>query len=125
MDNQINHVEVEARDGDDEIIYSGNFNIYDNKLSLKAILGFNFTFIFETSEQQEGQNDISIKSGDKTVTITLSKKVRNSLGGGTTKKHPIVMFKNGNKLLYSLYASSIGDNTDALNVVINFYLQTV
>lgn len=112
-------------DGKDEVVYSESFNVYENELHIKNVLNFNFKFIFEITDPKEGQNDILIQNKDNNVTIILSKKIRNTLGGGTTKKSPIIKFDDGKILLYSLYAQTFGDNTEAVNVTVTFYLKTL
>lgn len=115
--------EIKRFDGTDEIISSGVFNVYENKLIINNILGFNFTFDFETTEPKESQKDIDIKGENKNVTLIFSKKFRNTLGSGTTKKMPLVKFDNNKLLLFSIYGSTVGNDGGALNVTITFYLR--
>lgn len=117
--------EIKRFDGTDEIIFSGIFNVYENKLIINNILGFNFTFDFETTEPKEGQKDIDIKGENKNVTLIFSRKFRNTLGSGTTKKMPLVKFDNNKLLLFSIYGSTVGSDSSALNVALTFYLRWI
>lgn len=110
-------------DGSDEIIFSGVFNVYENNLLIKDIVGYDFNFLFEKKADVVSDKDINITEKDKKISIIFSSKIRNSLGSGTTNKIPVITFNNGKMLLCSIYSSAIGDGTDALSVVINFYLK--
>lgn len=114
---------IKMFDGTDEIIFSQTFNVYDNKLILQNILGFNLTFEFESVEPKEGQKDIEIKGGDKAARLIFSKKFRNTLGSGTINKMQIIKFNDGRLLLFSIYGSEVGGNVNALNITISFYLR--
>ncbi len=117
---------VKRYDGNDEIVFSGVFNIYENNLKIKDLAGFNFEFVFEDklpTLPPANPKDISVSGEGKNVTITLAAKLRNTLGSGTSNKVPIVTFDDGKALLFSLYSSKIGDNTPALNVTITFYIR--
>ena len=118
-----NNNKITTFDGDYEIIYSSSFNIYENELNIKNILSYDFKFIFEKENPNDGQSDISISNEDSKIVVSLSKKARSVLGGGTTKKSSVIKFQNGSILYYSLYAKSYSENTDALNVVVSFYLK--
>jgi len=110
-------------DGTDEIIFSSTYNVYENKLVVKSILGYDFIFEFENTEPKSGQKDINTEGSGKSVTLTFSKKFRNTLGSGTVNKIQLVKFKDGRLLLFSIYGSTIGDNSNTLNITINFYLR--
>ena len=109
-------------DGNDEIIFSQSFNVYENELLIKDSLGKSFKFIFEKSNFKEGQKDINITwDGDK-ATITLSKKFRSTLGSATTSKLPILKTGNQQEVLLSIFGQQIGGG-DLLNITVNFYLR--
>lgn len=111
-------------DGEDEIIYSNSFNIYENKLIIKDFLGFTINFIFAKEEPKEGQRDMEFSGNGKIATVKFSKKIRNTLGSGNTSKFPLVKFEDGRKLFFTLYGSGIGNESDALNVTVTFYLKS-
>lgn len=122
----MDQTKIKLYDGDDEIVLSSVFNVYENVLNIESLYGFNFRFIFEENSSNEPNiksKDVSIISDDKNVTITFSDKIRNTLGSGTSNKIPVVEFENGKKLFFTLYSSVIGDNTPALNVTVTFYLR--
>lgn len=123
----MDNLQVKKYDGNDEIVFSDSFNIYENTLSIKDLLGFNFKFVFEdtlpTLPPANPQKDVSIEGAGKDVTITFSAKLRNTLGSGTSTKIPIVTFTDGKNLLFSVYSSKIGDGTSALSVTVTFYLR--
>lgn len=121
MDND--KIGIKKFDGTDEIIFSSNFNIYENKLTIIGIQGFDLTFEFEIAEPKEGQKDIDIKGNNKKVTVIFSKKFRNTLGSGTINKIPLIKFQNNKLLLFSIYGSTIGNEISGLNVTITFYLR--
>lgn len=118
---------IKKFDGNDEIVFSDVFNVYENALLIKDLYGFNFKFVFEqtlpTPPSVTPQKDISISGEGKDVTIVFNAKLRNTLGSGTSTKMPILTFKDGKTLLFSIYSSKVGDNTEALNVTVNFYLR--
>lgn len=124
-----NLINIKRFDGNDEIVFSEVFNLYENTLSIKDLYGFNFTFVFEDNlpalPSALPQKDVAINGQGKDVTITFSAKLRNTLGSGTSTKIPIVTFKDGKSLLFSVYSSKVGDNTSALNVSVSFYLRTL
>ena len=119
---------VKKFDGSDEVVFSGAFNVYDNELVIKDLLGFNFKFVFEASlltlPPDTPQKDISAIGEGKDVTITLSAKIRKSaIGSGTTQKNQIIEFSNGKKLFWSMFVQPIGNDERALSVVVTFYLR--
>jgi|GEM_PF-2527711 len=112
-------------DGDDEIIYSHSFNIYENKLIIPDFLGFKFTFIFQKNEPEQNQKDVTTDNGkDKEIIVTLSSKFRNNLGSMTTSKIPILgAHDNKGQVLFSIFGQSIGE--EGLHIVINFYARKI
>jgi hypothetical protein len=110
---------ITVRDGDDIIVQSLNLNIYSNELKVD-ILGFNFTFKFEKSTPKDGQRDIEVSGEAKNGLITVSSKIRNPLGGGSQEKLELVSTEKA-KLLFTLYASKVGDDEDGLNITLTFY----
>ena len=113
---------IELYDGGDLLIFSETINLYENKLVVKNVFDNELVFIFEDKTGQLEQ-DIQVKSEEKRAVITFSKKIRNILGSGTTKKIPIINLKDGRKVLLSLYSTQIGDNAIALNVTVNLYIE--
>ncbi len=108
---------IEAKDGEYEIVYSNIFNIYDDRLRI-TINGLKIVLIFE---EKEGENPIySIKGGTEESTITLVN-MRNPLGSAMTERAPIISLEDGRKIYISLYAQSVGGNTKCLQVSITFY----
>ncbi|MFA5132452.1 MAG: hypothetical protein WC444_03985 [Candidatus Paceibacterota bacterium] len=122
----MNPQDIKLYDGDDEIVYSGVFNVYENSLRIESLYGFNFKFLFEEKLPplpSTNSKDIAIVSEEKDITITFNHKIRNTLGGGTSNKVSVVNFNNGKTLLFSVYSSVIGDNTPALNLTVTFYMR--
>lgn len=111
-------------DGNEKIVFSNSFNVYENQLTIENLLGFTFTFVFEKTEPKEGQNDMTFVGKENTGTVTFSKKIRNNLGSGNTTKFQLVNFENGETLLFTLYSSAIGNDIDAINVTVTFYLKS-
>lgn len=115
-------------DGDSEIVFAGVFNVYENKLVVKNIKGFNFTFIFEENSPSLPptipKKDIIATGEGKEVIVTLSSKIRNSsIGTGTTNKSEIINFSDGKKLSWSMFVQTMGENASALSVALNFYIK--
>lgn len=109
-------------DGTDEIIYSKSFNIYANELIIPDLLGFKIKFIFETTDPQNDQKDVVVTPGtEKELTITFSKKFRNSLGSITTEKLAILKTENDKQVLFSIFGQQISN--DILHITVNFYLR--
>ena len=109
-----------AYDGNDEVIYSGIFNVYENKLTIN-FLEKKFILIFEKTEPEEKQKDLNLSWEDNTATVILSKKFRNSLGSGTSGKIPVLNTQDGKQILFSVFGQQFGE--DGLSVVVNFYLK--
>ncbi len=115
-------------DGDDAIIFSNSFNLYNNSLKIENILGINITFSFDEEGTENREKDIDISGDGNNAIITFSSKIRNTLGSGTTGKIEIAEMdieQSRHKLLFSLYASKIGDKSSALNLSIAFYIRKV
>ena len=124
MDKESIQTQLEFFDGDDQIIFSNTFNIYQDMLVINNIRGFKFTFIFEKSEIQDGQKDIEILNANKNeAIIKFSRKIRSSLGAGNVDKFPIIKFNDETKLLFSVYGAGIGDASNGLNVTVTFYIR--
>jgi len=117
-----NPINLTAKDGDYEIIYSADFNIYENKLSLEKIEDFSFEFLFQIdSTKKDSPIDIKGDNIEKKIIITLYN-FNNSLGVGLTKKIPILSLSSSGKQLYfSLHAKSLNDATPFLKVSLTFY----
>lgn len=107
-------------DGNNEIIFSQSFNVYENKLVIPDFLGRSFKFIFETSEPEKTQKDIDIVWEGNEATVTISKKFRNVLGSGNAKKLTILRTGDQKEILLSIFGQQIGTG-DLLNVTVNFY----
>lgn len=119
---------IKVSDGDDEIIFSEAFNVYDNSLKIEGINGLNITFNFDEEGSEKREKDIDISGEGINATVTFSSKIRNTLGSGTTGKIELAEMANGSekaKLLFSVYVSTIGDKTPALNISITFYLRKI
>jgi hypothetical protein len=125
----IENLPTKISDGDDEIIFSEAFNLYSNSLKIEGLLkDLNVTFNFEEDGSEKRKKDIDISGDFNNAVISFSSKIRNALGSGTTGKIELAEInKDGikQKLLFSLYSSSIGDKSSGLNVSITFYLRKV
>lgn len=118
-------IDAKVFDGEYEIIYSRNFNIYENELLIDSIRGFKFKFIFEksTAEQLPGALPIEFSGGDKMMTVRL-RDFRNTFGVGTTNKVNVLNLEDGKKIFVSIYAKSLdATKNDFLNVSLTFYLK--
>lgn len=108
-------------DGNDEIIFSQSFNVYENRLLVK-FLGKSFKFIFENSEPKGNQKDVNVAWEDDNAVITLSKRFRNTLGSATTQKLAVLRTDDQRKVLMSIFGQQVGTG-ELLNVTISFYLR--
>ena len=115
---------MEIHDGSDKIIFSRDFNIYENELSLKPIYGFTFEFKFQKdSTKKTGLIQIDSDNSIKKITIELIN-FNNSLGVGTTRKIPVINVDNSDKKVYfSIHVKSLNETTDFLKVSLTFYLR--
>lgn len=110
-------------DGDYEIIFSSNFNVYEKRLVIEKIGGFDFIFLFEKDSTKTGSPiDISGDNTNKIITIKLFN-FYNTLGIGTTKIIPIIKLDDGRQIYFSLYAKSLNETTDFLSISVTFYLK--
>lgn len=107
-------------DGNDEIIYSESFNIYEGKLKVD-FLDKKFVFIFEKTEPTQDQKDINLVWSENEASVTFSRKFRNSLGSGTTEKIQVLKTSEDKLILFSIFGQQFGD--DGLHVTINFYIR--
>lgn len=103
-----------------EIIFSETFIIYDEILSLK-FLDKNFVFRFSKSEQLPKEKDVYLVWSEGSAIISLSKKFRDSLGSGMTKRLPILKTGEGKTIFFAIFGQQFGES--ALHVTINFYLK--
>lgn len=110
-------------DNNHKIIYSGTFNVYENKLTIERIAGFKILFNFPPQENtKESEVKISGNNTKKELTITVPNFHR-TLGVGTTNKIPILLQDNG-RILFSIYGQSLGKDTDLLRVTLTFYFSS-
>ena len=119
---------IKVLDGDDEIIFSGSFNVYDNLLKIEGIMGLNVTFNFDEESSEKREKDIDILGEGSNAIVSFSSKIRNTLGSGTTGKTELAEIANETgklKLLFSTYVSKIGDKSSGLNVDVTFYLRKI
>ncbi len=125
----INQSIVKSFDGDDEIIFSGSFNIYDNSLKFEGIVaGLSIFFKFNEEVSEKIEKDIDILGENNNATVTFSSKIRNTLGSGTTGKIELAEINKDStkqKLFFSLYSSRIGDKSSGLNINVTFYLRKI
>lgn len=115
-------------DGDDEIIFSETFNVYDNSLRIEGLAGLNITFNFDEESSEKREKDIDILGNGNDAIVSFSSKIRNTLGSGTTGKIELAEINKDSekqKLLFSLYSSRIGDKSSGLNINITFYLRKI
>ncbi|HKC14947.1 MAG TPA: hypothetical protein VKC89_03255 [Patescibacteria group bacterium] len=108
-------------DGDYKVIYSGNFNIYDSKLILSKIGGFDFEFEFRVDPQVEASISVNGDNGSKKINVVLIN-FSNTLGRGTTERIPVINTVDNQKIYFSLYGTSVGDNK-ALNLTVTLYIK--
>ncbi len=114
---------VLAFDGDYQIIYSADFNIYENKLILSKIADFDIEFEFKIDAEKQGA-PLEVKGDNNTKKIMIKViNFNNPLGAGTVKKIPIVTFDDGKKIYFSIHAKSLNESTSLLKVSITFYLK--
>lgn len=124
----VNTQSFKLLDGDDEIIFSNSFNIYSSSLKIEGVAGLNITFTFDEEGSDDREKDIDISGDGNNAIIIFSSKIRNTLGSGTTGKIEIAEMdieQSKHKLLFSLYASKIGDKSSALNLSIAFYIRKI
>jgi len=122
---------TKAFDGDYEILFSYTFSVYENKLVIKDIAGFDFEFNFLNDPSKvDSSIEIQEKKDDKPSFLTLKKilvlnlyNFRNPLGIGTTSKLEISKLKDGRSLYFSIHAKSLNETTSFLLVTLNFYLK--
>lgn len=114
---------TQAYDGDLQIVFSDVFNLYNNKLLIKDVAGFNFEFNFTVEKDRVGSS-LNIKGDDasKTVKIELCN-FNNSLGVGTTIPVKLLNLQNNKEILFSIHCKSLSETTAFLQVGINFYLR--
>jgi hypothetical protein len=114
---------IKVFDGEEEIIFSETFNVYNDELIIKNFLGFSIKFIFEKDEPKKNQKDVVATPNNETkeIEIILSKKVRSPLGVGTIDRFSFLENVDGSKILASIYVKEI--NKNALNIIINLYLK--
>ncbi|MDO8528232.1 MAG: hypothetical protein Q7T03_11200 [Deltaproteobacteria bacterium] len=123
MTEEIKETKILTFDGDYQIIYSSDFNIYENKLILRKIAGFELVFEF-AKDPAVKDCPMSIKGDDtaKRITITLTN-FNNSLGAGTTKMVPLLKTDDGKQIYFSIHAKALNEATSFLKVSLTFYLK--
>jgi len=116
--------QIKFFDGDYEILYSGGFNIYENRLLIQGIGGFSIDFLFVKDPNIEGKAPLAVEGNniDKTIKITLTN-FDNALGVGTTKKIPIITTNDGRQIFFSLYGKSLNPDNQFKKVSVTFYIK--
>jgi hypothetical protein len=114
-----------AWDGDDEIVYSNVFNIYENKLTLVmygAIVNFNF--LTDSSKQVglvEFQNIPATQNTVLVVNVNLFN-WRHLSGMSSTGKPLLISLPNEGKSIYfTLHVKALTEKLSALQVFITLY----
>lgn len=121
-------IDAKVFDGEYEIIYSRNFNIYENELLIDSIRGFKFKFIFERNTQEVQTSGFPImfssdSTDNKKMIVTL-RNFRNTFGVGMNGKSHVLDLADGKKIFVSVYAKSLdASKSDFLNVSVTFYLK--
>lgn len=115
--------QIQIFDGEYQIIYSQDFNIYENKLILRKIAGFDFEFQFDFDLLKQGA-PMEIKSDNinKKFIIKLIN-FNNSLGIGTVDRIPVITLTDGRQIYFSIHAKSLNETTKFLKVSLTFYLK--
>jgi hypothetical protein len=106
-------------DGNDEIVYSESFNVYEDRLTIN-FLDRIFKFVFENTEPEKNKPDINFDWNDKEATVSVNKKFRNNLGAGTTEKMSILTTSDSKEILFSIFGQQVG-NSKLIHITINFY----
>jgi len=117
--------DVEIFDGDYEIIYSGIFNVYEDKLVIKNIIPKTiFEFEFQSDADSIDQyRPVRVTPKGKKLHIKLFGFYQ-PLGIGTTKPIPIAKNKSKKQeLFFSIHGKSLGKKSNFLQVGITFYLK--
>ena len=108
-------------DGDDEIIFSKVFNIYENKLVIKSIEDFEITIQFlEDITKKDTGIEILGDNVNKKLLIKLTN-FNNTLGIGTINKILILKDDNNKNILFSLHVKSLNTTTTFKQISITFY----
>jgi hypothetical protein len=112
---------IKVMEGGYEIIYSGDFNIYEKNLELEGILDLKFIFSFE-KDTNKSTPHYEVNSVNKVVNIKLFN-FDNIFGSGIPQKIHIANTSDNKELFFSFYCKSIGDETSLLKVLVTFYLR--
>lgn len=107
-------------DGNDEIIFSKSFNVYEDRLTIDDFLERKFKFVFENTEPIPNQQDINVTWSGNVATVTISKKFRNPLGSGTSEKLAVLKTSENKQILFSIFGQQVG-NSKLLHITVNFY----
>ena len=114
---------IEIFDGDHEIIYSGDFNIYNNKLRIKPIFGTEFIFIF-SENKYEVKSTFNLESEDSNKKIVINFiNFSSTFGTGTMEHVPIASTSTNKQLFFSIHVKSLNKITSFLKVSVTFYLK--
>lgn len=117
----IDSSKIKAFDGDYEIVYSGDFNVYENKLKVSGILDLVFEFLFEKNTEKPNPH-YEVKGEGKNITMKLYNFSQN-FGAGTTNILPIATASDGRKFFFSIHTKSLSENTSFLKVSLTFYFK--
>lgn len=117
---------ISSYDNDYRIIHSETANIYSNKMLIKNIYWYDFTFNFKKDENIiETWIDITPDDEKKTVIVNL-KNFSSPLGVWTTLPIQILSLlpedsQTEKAVYFSVFARSLSDTTSFLQVTISFY----
>jgi hypothetical protein len=112
---------INAFDGENEIVYSADFIIYQNKLILKNVIEeYSFEFLFENELDKTGQINWIGDDLTKLVKVKLIN-FNNSLGTGSTQPLPMLKTHDGKQILISVYAKTLNGDSEFRKVSVTFY----
>ncbi len=112
-------------DGDYQVFYSQDFNIYENRLILRNIAGFEFEFEFIIDTTKIG-SPMEIKDVSSDTSKKLNIKLynfNNSLGVGTVNRIPVITLTDRRQIYFSVHAKSLNETTKFMKVSLTFYLK--
>jgi hypothetical protein len=106
-------------DGDYEIIYSNDFNIYENKLVIDNLFSGK-QVILNFIKSSDLKPSCSSNVDNKTITFDLTN-FSSPLGTGTTDHIPFVETTDNKPLYFSIHVKSLNENTNFKKISLAFY----
>ncbi len=112
--------QIKIFDGTTEIVFSDEFIVFGDTLTIDNVVGHKFVVKFMTDPKTVARYDLFTDQTNKVITVEC-RNMRNPLGLGTMELVPVIDFKDKSKLVAAMYFKSLNEKTNFLRFMVTFY----